>query len=160
MLLGNFFSPHFMLLVVKMLSLGAVFRPQSAKWNSCFLPLLLASPQPLILFQWPIFTFGNSYESEQLLFPPCCSCISCSCRRGQRKQGWGMEARSSLLGWLRGRVEGQRQLALLVRRWFLGEAWWWWLHSSVHVLGTVELYTEIWLQWWIFMYILPWLRKK
>ena len=28
MLLGNFFSPHFMLLVVKMLSLGAVFRPR------------------------------------------------------------------------------------------------------------------------------------
>ena len=42
---------------------------------------------------------------------------------GRGSRAGGMEARSCLLGWLRGRLEGQLQLAPLVRRRFAGEAW-------------------------------------
>ena len=94
---------------------------------------------------------GIPVSQSSFFSSPCCSCISCSWGSGQRIQGWGMEAPSSLLGRL--------QPALLAER-FPGEARWWWLHSSVSGLGTVELYTETGLQWQSFMYVLPWLRKK
>ena len=140
------FPPILYCLRLRCLVLGRL-PATSAKWNSCILPLLLLSPQPLILFQWRIFTFGNSCESEQLVFPLCCSCISCFCRRGQRKQGWG-DGGAVLSAWVaEGQAWGQPQLAPLVRRRFAGEAWQWCLHSSVSVLGTVEMYTEIWSQW-------------
>ena len=92
--------PHFILLATRMLRLGAVFWPRLqseilaffASVASTFGSLPVAGFSP-----WEFLWVQSSFFSSS-----CCSCISCSWGSGQGKQGWGMEARSSLLGRLRG----------------------------------------------------------